>query len=74
MQGSAFFWIGDLIMYCNLDGISLKNCKRRAEFYTQSSEIYTQLASMVGYSLGQYIAKFIYEEVGWKNSQREIDR
>lgn len=48
MQGSTFLWIGDLIVYINLDSISLENYKHRAEFSPQASEIYTQLASMVG--------------------------
>lgn len=33
MQGSTFLWIGDFIMNCNLDSISLENYKRRAEFF-----------------------------------------
>ncbi len=31
MQGCSFFWIGDLIMYSNLDGIPLRNSERRVE-------------------------------------------
>lgn len=74
MQGSTFLWIGDFIFYFNLDSISLENYKHRAEISPQASEIYTQLASMVGYSQGQYIARLGYEKLGWKCSQREIDR
>ena len=32
MQASTFFWIGNLIVYSNLDGIPLKNNKRRVKF------------------------------------------